>query len=92
MEVTEKHLGENRVIDHNQHEFMRNTYCLTNLISFHGKVTYLAQQETLADTDALDLSKVFNTVSHYVFLDNLSKTQLDMSATQQVKNWLMCQA
>lgn len=42
--VAEKHLKDNAVIGHSQHNFMRAKSCLTNLISFYYKVTHPADQ------------------------------------------------
>lgn len=44
LEVIEKHLEDNTVIGHNQYGFMRGKCCLSNLFSFHDRVSYLADQ------------------------------------------------
>ncbi|KAJ7418003.1 rna-directed dna polymerase from mobile element jockey-like [Pitangus sulphuratus] len=40
----EKHLKDNAVFGHSQHSFMRGKSCLSNLISYHDKVTHLVDQ------------------------------------------------
>ena len=47
--VTEKHLKDNSVSGHSQHEFMKGKFCLTNLISFYDKINHLNDQGKLVD-------------------------------------------
>lgn len=61
--VIEKHLKDYMVIGHNQHRFMRERFCLINLISSCFKVTYLIDQGKPVDVIFLDLSKAFSTFS-----------------------------
>ena len=64
LEVIEVHLGDDVVIGHSQHGFMRDRSCLTDLISFYDKITHLVKHGKPADVVFLDFSKAFNTVSH----------------------------
>lgn len=57
------HMMGNIVIGHNQHRFMRERFCLINLISSCFKVTYLIDQGKPVDVIFLDLSKAFSTFS-----------------------------
>ena len=62
--VIEKHLRDNTLLGHSQHRFMRGESCLTNLISFYDKVTYLGDQGKPVDVVVLDFSKAFDIVSY----------------------------
>ncbi|KAJ7422637.1 hypothetical protein WISP_37002 [Willisornis vidua] len=73
----EKHLKYNTVIGYSQHSFIRGKSCSSNLFSFYDKATHLADLGKLVDVILLDISKAFHTVSHSVFLDEMSSTQLD---------------
>ncbi|KAJ7411111.1 RNA-directed DNA polymerase from mobile element jockey-like protein [Willisornis vidua] len=84
----EKHLKDNTVIAHSQHRFMRGKSCLSNLISFYDKVPHLADQGKPVDIILLDFSKAFNTVSHRILLDKMSRTQLDKHIMWWVSNQL----
>ncbi|KAJ7408436.1 RNA-directed DNA polymerase from mobile element jockey-like protein [Pitangus sulphuratus] len=88
----EKHQKDNPVIGHSQHTFMSIKSCVSNLISFYGKVTRLVDQGKPADIIFLDFSKSFNTVSHRILLDKMSSTQLDKHIRWWVSSWVMGQA
>ncbi|KAK4822542.1 hypothetical protein QYF61_015548 [Mycteria americana] len=51
-----------KVIRPSQHGFMKGRSCLTNLISFHDKVTRLVDEGKAVDVACLDFSKAFDTV------------------------------
>ena len=51
-----------------QHGFMNGRSCLTNLISFHDKVTRLVDEGKAVDVVYLGFSKAFDTVSHSILL------------------------
>ncbi|KAJ7424316.1 hypothetical protein BTVI_07024 [Pitangus sulphuratus] len=88
----EKHLEGNAVTGHSQQGFMRGKSCLSNLISFYDKATYLADQWKPAGVIFLDFSKGFNSVPHRIPLDKMPSTQLDNQVTQWGSNWLTDQA
>ncbi|PKU43116.1 rna-directed dna polymerase from mobile element jockey- hypothetical protein [Limosa lapponica baueri] len=71
-----------------QHGFMRGRSCLTNLISFYDKVNRLVDEGKAVDVVYLDFSKVFDTVSHSIFLEKLAAHGLDGSTLHWVKSWL----
>ena len=77
--VIEKHLKDYMVIGHNQHRFMRERFCLINLISSCFKVTYLIDQGKPVDVIFSGFNKAFDTVSHSILLDKMSSIQLDKS-------------
>lgn len=53
----EKHLKENSVVGHSQNSFMRAESCLSNLISYHGRVTHPADQGKSVDAIFLDFDE-----------------------------------
>ena len=72
----------------NQHVFKKGRSCLTNLISFYDKVTRLVDEGKAVDVVCLDLSKVFDTISHNVFLEKVAAHGLDSCTLHWVKTWL----
>lgn len=50
---------------HSQHRFMRERFCLINLISSCDKFTYLVDQGKPVNVVFMDLSKAFSTFSQY---------------------------
>jgi len=89
--VIEKHLKDNVVIGCSQHRLKRGKHCLINLISVHEKVIHLVDKGKPIDAIFLDFSKVFDTVSHSILLNEMPNIQLDKYKTQRVNNWLMAQ-
>ncbi|KAK4826203.1 hypothetical protein QYF61_006147 [Mycteria americana] len=82
------HVQDNEVIRPSQHEFMKGRSCLTNLISFHDKVTHLVDEGKAVDVAYLDFSKAFDTVSHSILLEKFAAHGLDRRTLCWVKNWL----
>eukprot|EP00075_Anas_platyrhynchos_P003977 XP_012948559.2 uncharacterized protein LOC106014904 [Anas platyrhynchos] len=89
--VTEKHLKDNTVIGQSQHGFTRGRLCLTNLISFY-KITQLVDQRKPISLIFLVFSKAFNTVSHSVLQEKMTRMQLHKRIIRWVNNWLAGQA
>ncbi|GAB0199202.1 mitochondrial enolase superfamily member 1 [Grus japonensis] len=83
-----QHAQDNQVIRPSLHGFMKGKSCLTNLISFCDKVTYLVDEGKAVDVVYLDFSKAFDTVSHSILLEKLSAHGLDGCTLHWVKNWL----
>ncbi|GAB0176455.1 mitochondrial enolase superfamily member 1 [Grus japonensis] len=86
--VIEKHLKDIAITGHSQHGFVRGRACLTNLVSFYDKVTYLVDQGKPVDVIFSDFSKAFDTVSHSILLDKMSSIQFDKNIVRWVSNWL----
>ncbi|GAB0176192.1 mitochondrial enolase superfamily member 1 [Grus japonensis] len=82
------HIQDNQVIRPSQHVFMKGRSCLTNLISFYGKVTHLVDEGKAVDVIYLDFSKAFDTISHSIFLEKLAAHGLEEHTFHWVKNWL----
>ena len=62
---------------------------LTNLISFHNKVTHSVDEQKAADVACRGSRKAFDTVSHSVLLETLAARGLDMRALRWEKpGWL----
>ncbi|KAK4826183.1 hypothetical protein QYF61_006127 [Mycteria americana] len=83
-----QHVQDNQVIRPNQHGFMKDRSCLTNLISFYDKVTLLVDEGKAVDVIYLDFSKAFDTISHSILLEKLAAHGLDGCILRWVKNWL----
>ncbi|KAJ7405118.1 Melatonin receptor type 1A [Willisornis vidua] len=89
LESIEKHLKDNTVTGYSQQDFMRGKSCLSSLISFYDKATYLADQGNPVDVIFWGFSKAFDTVCYRVLVDKMSSRQLDKHIVQWMSNWLM---
>jgi len=63
------HVQDNQGIRPNQHGFMKDRSCLTNLISFYGQVTRLVDEGKAVDVVYLDFRRAFDTVPHSILLE-----------------------
>ena len=64
---------------------MNGRSCLTNLISFHDKVTHLVDEGQAVDVVYLDFSKGFDTVPHNILVEKLADHGLDLCMLHWVK-------
>lgn len=61
---------------------------MTNLITFYDQVIHLMDEGKAVDIAYLDFSKVFDSISHSILLENLATCGLDRYTLCRVKNWL----
>ena len=64
-----------------QHGFIMEKSCLSNLIYFYDKVTPLVNEGKAADVIFLDFSKAFDTIPHVILLGKLSR---------EINRFLLC--
>lgn len=72
--------------------FMKGRSCLTNLISFYHKVTWLVDKGKAVDFVYPDFSKALDTVTHSILLGKLGIRCLGGCSLHWVKNWQDSQA
>ena len=65
---------------------------LTNLITFYDQVIHLMDEGKAVDIAYLDFSKVFDSISHSILLENLATCGLDRYTLCWLKNSLDGQA
>jgi len=66
---------------------MQGRSCLTNLISFEGKVSRLVDEGVAVNVVSLDFSKAFDTISHSLLPETLTARGLDRHTLFWVENW-----
>ncbi|KAJ7414419.1 hypothetical protein BTVI_41175 [Pitangus sulphuratus] len=84
--------GDNQEIRLSQQGFVKGRTCLTNLISFSDKVSYLVNERKAVNVVCLDFSKAFDTASHCILPEKLAAHGLDRCTLCWVENWLDCWA
>ena len=73
-----QHIWDNQMIRPSQHGFIKDSSCLTKLISFYDKVTHLVDEGKAVDVVYLDFGKAFDTISHGILLEKLAAHGLDV--------------
>ncbi|GAB0205230.1 mitochondrial enolase superfamily member 1 [Grus japonensis] len=86
--VINKHVKEKKVIGGGQHGFNKGKSGLTNLIAFYDGMTGWVDEGKAVDVVYLDVSKVFDTISHNIVISKLRKCRLDERMVKWVENWL----
>ena len=76
-DVTINHLIKNNLLAKEQHGFVPNKICITNLLETLDCITDNLSDEHSVDEVLLDLSKVFDLVSHPRLVYKLKKYGLD---------------
>ena len=81
-------LKVNQGIRPSQYGLTNGSSCLTNLISFYGKVTHLVDEGQAVDVVYLDFSTAFDTVPRNILVEKLAARALDGCTLRWVKQWL----
>jgi len=69
--------------------FIKGKSCQTDLITFSNKITSFVDMGRAVHVVCLDCGKVFDTVSHSLLLDKLTKYTLDWWSVRRAGNWLI---
>lgn len=88
LEIISKHMMGKNVIGRSQYGFMKAKSCLTNLIAFNNEMTGLVDEGRAMVIVYLHVSKAFNTVSHKILADELTKYGLDKWTVRWTENCL----
>ena len=72
----------------NQHGFLRNRSCLTNLLSFIEKITTMIDAGSSVDVIYLDFTKAFDKVPHRGLILKMRAVGLSEKIVLWVKEWL----
>jgi len=81
----EKHLKNKAVTGHSQRGFMEGKSCLSNLTSFHDKVTCVMEKGKMMDMIFLDFSKIF---PPGICPEKLSNCEINRFTMCLMVNWL----
>ena len=81
-------LKVNQGIRPSQHGFTNGRSCLTNLLSFHDKLTHLLDENKAVDVVYLDFSKAFDTVPHNILVEKLAAHSLGGLTLLWVRHYL----
>ena len=82
------HLTNNDLISDNQHGFMRNRSCLTNLLEFLETLTSCIDDGFSADLIFLDFAKAFDKVPRLRLLNKLKAHSIDGLVLNWIESWL----
>lgn len=82
LETISRHIKDKKVIRSNQHGFIKEQSCLTNLMNFCDEMIDLVAEGRAVDMVYLNFSKAFDTVSHKI----LVKYGLDERTARWIEN------
>ena len=80
--------NKNDIISSNQHGFMKNRSCQTNLLTFYEEVSFHLDKGRPVDVVYLDFAKAFDTVPHKRLLYKIRSVGMDHRVSTWIENWL----
>ena len=80
--------NKNDIISSNQHGFMKNRSCQTNLLTFYEEVSCHLDKGRPVDVVYLDFAKAFDTVPHKRLLYKIRSVGMDHRVSTWIENWL----
>ena len=83
-----EHLDRHKLINDSQHGFTKGKSCLTNLLSFYGKVYEAADNGNIYDILYLDFSKAFDKVPHQRLLRKVRAHGIEGKILGWIRSWL----
>jgi hypothetical protein len=82
------HLIHNNLISAQQHGFMRNRSCLTNLLCFLDEITMHLDKGDNVEVCYLDFRKAFDSVNHRLLIAKLAKFHLSLNVVRWIEEFL----
>uniref|UniRef100_A0A803JMC7 Reverse transcriptase domain-containing protein n=1 Tax=Xenopus tropicalis TaxID=8364 RepID=A0A803JMC7_XENTR len=84
----QNYVVENGIMSSNQHGFMKDRSCQTNIIAFYDEVSKKLDSGDAVDIIYLDFAKAFDTVPHKRLLSKLRSIGLSEVVCTWIENWL----
>ena len=92
METISKYIKDKKTTGSCQHGFMKGKSGLSNSVAFYYDVNSLIHEGRAVDVVYLDFRKSFDTVSHNILVDKLTKYGQSKWTARWIENWLKGQA